>query len=77
MIEQRQKIGNFVLRWSIFATPVTFNLTCAVSYGTYDTHIVIYIPKLAINEEDTALYCGLCEASGLIKHFMTCMLRVI
>ena len=55
---------------------LTRNLTRAVSYGTYGTHIVIYIPVLAMNE-GTALSLGLCEASDLIGCFMICMLRVV
>ena len=49
---------------------------CTVSYRSYHTHVVIYVPVFAINE-DTALSLGLCKASGLIGRFMTCMLRVI
>ena len=42
------------------------NLTHTVSYGTYETHVVIYIPILAINE-DTALSLGLCDANDFIS----------
>ena len=55
---------------------LTFNLTLAVSYRSYHTHVVIYVPIFAINE-DTALSLGLCEDSDLIRRFMTCMLRVV
>ena len=47
-----------------------------VSYGTHGAHVVIYIPVFTINE-DTALSLGLCEASDLIRSFMSCMLRVV
>ena len=55
---------------------LTFNLPRTVSYGNYCTHIVIYIPVFAINE-NTALSLGVCEDSELIGCFMTYMLRVV
>ena len=47
-----------------------------VPYGSYYTHVVVYIPVFPINE-DTTLSLGLCEDSELIGRFMTCMLRVV
>ena len=55
---------------------LTLNLTHTVSYISYSTHVVIYTPVFALNE-DIALCLGFREASGLIRHCMTCMLRAV
>ena len=57
------------------ALHLTLNLIHTVSYESYITHVVIYIPVFTIIEY-TALSLGLCEASDLIGRFMICMLRV-